>query len=103
MTSLQTKLARMNRVFDEDGYQRLRESAVVNQIRGKGRTQSEELARLRKAVSCLFEAVLKLHPDIAENEEFRKFMEYHTEVESITAEVKKYLPPSETEALNNEI
>jgi hypothetical protein len=96
MTSLQNKLARRNREFDEAAYQRLRESSVVNRIREK-RTPSEEIARLRKAVACLFDVVLKLHPDIAESDEFSKFKEYHEDVEAITAEVKLAMNVDEEE------
>lgn len=77
------KLAKKNREVDESSWQRLRARHIVRKIR-EGRSESEELALLRKAVACLFDLVAKLHTGEIDNEEF---MAYHDEVERIKAEV----------------
>lgn len=81
------KLAKKNREVDERSWQRLRARHIVRKIR-ESRSESEELALLRKAVACLFEVVAKLHDGEIQNEEF---MTYHAEVERIKAEVDAYM------------
>ena len=81
------KLARKNREHSEQSWQNLRSHFIVKGIREK-RSESEELAVLRKAVACLFEVVAKLHEGEIQNEEF---MAYHESVERIKAEVDTYM------------
>lgn len=81
------KLAKKNREVDESSWQRLRAHEIVKHIR-KTRSESEELAVLRKAVACLFDVVSKLHEGEINNEEFKA---YHSDVERIKAEVDAYM------------
>lgn len=84
---LRLKLARKNREESERSWQGLRAREIVRRIRER-RSESEELAVLRKAVACLFEVVAKLHEGEIKNEEFKA---YHAEVECIKAEVDAYM------------
>ncbi|MBQ3063989.1 MAG: hypothetical protein IJC99_04225 [Clostridia bacterium] len=91
MKNVNMRLARINRASSESAWQRLRGRLVVEKIRKK-RSESEELAVLRKAVACLFEVVAKLHAGEIANEEF---LAYHAEVERIKAEVDTYMEGTE--------
>ena len=84
---IKLKLAQKNRTVDEESWQGLRSREIVKRIRKK-RSESEELAVLRKAVACLFEVVSKLHAGEIANEEF---MTYHAEIEAIKAAVDRYM------------
>ena len=85
------RLAKKNREQRETSWQGLRARQIVRKIREK-RSQSEEIAVLRKAVACLFDVVENLHAGKIANEEF---MKYHAEVEAIKAQVDAYMEGTE--------